>query len=438
MTPMTKIVTQHVGNAEAKRIEVYERLGGYAALRRAVTLSPQAIVAEVKAANLRGRGGAGFSAGAKWSFVPKEAQTVYLVVNADEGEPGTFKDRTLLYWDPHRLIEGSAIAALAIRAHQVFVYVRGELEREAGILEAAIEEARRKSYLGRSVAGSGWALEMTVHRGAGAYICGEETALLSSLEGRRGWPRLKPPFPAVKGLFQQPTVVNNVETLMNVPTILERGGAWFASLGVANDGGTRCAAVSGHVKQPGVYEVPVGTSLQEIIFEHAGGMRGRARLEAVIPGGSSTPVLTAEEIDVPYANDAMSSSEKIRPVEVRPGQLFDLGGGRLLRSMPGSGAVIVMEEGTDLPRIAARLMRFYAHESCGQCTPCREGTGWLARVATRLAEGSGQPGDPELLASIAENIAGTTICPLGDAAAWPILGFLTKFRAEFERRVKPS
>jgi NADH-quinone oxidoreductase subunit F len=431
-----KIVTRNVGNPEARRIEVYERLGGYASLRKAVGLGHQAVIDEVRKANLRGRGGAGFPAGVKWGFVPKDARTVYLVVNADEGEPGTFKDRTLMYWDPHRLIEGAAIAAFAIRAHHVFIYIRGELVREARLLEHAIEEAYGRGYLGRSMAGSGWSMDMVVHRGAGAYICGEETSLLNSLEGRRGWPRLKPPFPAVKGLFGEPTIVNNVETLMNVPTIIAEGGAWFAALGVEKDGGTRCAAVSGHVKQPGVYEVPVGTSLKDIIFEHAGGMRGAARLLAVIPGGSSTPVMTADEVDVPYANDLMASSPKIREVEVQPGQKFDIGGGRTLRSMPGSGAIVVMEEGTDVVAVCARLMRFYAHESCGQCTPCREGTGWLARVCTRVAEGQGYPGDVALLASVANGIAGNTICPLGDAAAWPMLGFLTKFRKDFESRVR--
>ena len=430
-----KIVTQNVGDESAKRIERYEQLGGYVSLRTALRLGPAAIIDEVRKANLRGRGGAGFSAGIKWGFVPKEASTVYLVVNADEGEPGTFKDRTLMYWDPHRLIEGAAIAGFAIRAHHVFIYIRGELVREARILEQAIDEAYARGYLGRSMAGSDWSMDIVVHRGAGAYICGEETSLLNSLEGRRGWPRLKPPFPALKGLFGQPTIINNVETLMNVPTIIERGGVWFAALGVEKDGGTRCAAVSGHVKQPGVYEVPVGTSLKEIIFERAGGMRGSAKLLGVIPGGSSTPVMTADEVDVPYANDLMAISPKIREVEVRPGQKFDMGGGRTLRSMPGSGAILVMEEGTDMVAVCARLMRFYAHESCGQCTPCREGTGWLSRICARIAKGAGHRGDVELLASVANGIAGSTICPLGDAAAWPMLAFLTRFRKDFETRV---
>jgi len=432
-----KITTQNFGNPDAKKIATYERLGGYKSLRKAVKMKHEEVIEEVKQANLRGRGGAGFPAGVKWGFVPKDAQTVYLVVNFDEGEPGTFKDKTLVNWDPHRLVEGACIAGYAIRAHHVFVYIRGELVQEARILEEAIEEAYGRGYLGRSMAGGSWAMEMVVHRGAGAYICGEETSLLNSLEGRRGWPRLKPPFPAIKGLFAQPTIVNNVETLMNVPTILEKGGTWFAEQGVEKDGGTRCIAVSGHVKLPGVYEVPVGINLKTIIHEVAGGMRGAAKVKAVIPGGSSTPVLTADEIDVPYASQAMAESDKIRPVEVYPGQLFDAGfpGGAPLRSMPGSGAIVVMEKGTDMVAVCARLMRFYAHESCGQCTPCREGTGWMARVCTRVAEGKGKPGDVDLMAHIADGIGNKTICPLGDAAVWPMLGFLTKFRKEFEERI---
>ena len=438
-----KIVTQNVGNPDARRIATYEKLGGYKSLRKAVKMTHDEVIDEVKKANLRGRGGAGFPAGIKWGFVPKDARTVYLVVNFDEGEPGTFKDKTIAGDDPHRLIEGACIAAYAIRAHHVFIYIRGELVEHARILEEAIEEAYDKKYLGKRMAGIDWSMDMVVHRGAGAYICGEETSLLNSLEGRRGWPRLKPPFPAVKGLFGEPTIVNNVETLMNVPSILEKGGEWFADLGVDGDGGYRCVTISGHVHNPGCYEVAVGTNLKDIIYEVAGGMRGKAKLKAVIPGGSSTPVLTAAECDVPFAA-CMNDDQKIAPVEVLPGQLFDAGfrtrEGELipLRSMPGSGAVVVMEEGTDMVEVCARLMRFYAHESCGQCTPCREGTGWMSRVCTQVAQGQGKPGDIDLMAHIADGIAGNTICPLGDAAAWPMLGFLTKYRKEFEDRIKRS
>jgi NADH-quinone oxidoreductase subunit F len=431
---MTKIITQNFGNDKAKEIATYEKLGGYQTLRKALRMKHQEIVDQVKAANLRGRGGAGFPAGVKWGFIPKDAETVYLVVNADEGEPGTFKDRWLMYWDPHRLIEGIAISAYAIRSHTAYIYIRGELFEEADILNKAIEEAYAKGYLGKSSAGSGWALDIVVHRGAGAYVCGEETALLSSLEGYRGNPRLKPPFPAIKGAFGEPTIVNNVETLMHVPAIVEKGGQWFAELGEENDGGTRVVAVSGHVKNPGVYEIPVGTTLTDIIYKHAGGMRG-APLKAVIPGGSSMPVLKPDEVDVPYSIDALSNSEKIKEVETSKGTPFIFGGNRTLRSSPGSGAIVVMEEGTDMVAVAARLMRFYAHESCGQCTPCREGTGWLAKVCERLSRGQGKPGDVEMLCRISDGIANKTICALGDAAAWPMLAFITKFRDEFESRI---
>jgi NADH-quinone oxidoreductase subunit F len=432
---MNRYLTQNFGNEKARQISEYERLGGYKTLRKAIPLGSAKIVDEVIASNLRGRGGAGFPAGRKWKFIPEGSTTVYLVVNADEGEPGTFKDRWLMYWDPHRLIEGCCIAAFGINAHHVYIYIRGELIQEARILQRAIDEAYQQGYLGKSMAGSGFALEMTLHRGAGAYICGEETALLNSLEGLRGNPRLKPPFPAIKGLFGQPTVVNNVETLMSVVTVLDQGGKWYAEQGVDGEGGYRTVAVSGHVKRPGVYEIRVGTTLRTIIFDHAGGMRGTRELKAVIPGGSSMPVLAKDEIDIPYTIDGLAKDERIREVEVVPGELFRWGGGRTLRSSPGSGAIVVMEEGTDMVAVCARLMKFYSHESCGQCTPCREGTGWLRAVCDRLARGEGIAGDVEKLARVAQGISGYTICALGDAAAWPVLAFLTKFRSEFEERI---
>jgi len=432
---MQKILSMNFGNPEARQIQRYEAAGGYRALRKAIGLTPDAIIQEVLKANLRGRGGAGFPSGRKWTFLPKDAKTVYLVVNADEGEPGTFKDRTLMRWDPHRLVEGIIIVSLAINAHQAFVYVRGELAEEIAILEAAIAEAQQRGYLGRSVLGKPYPLEITVHRGAGAYICGEETALINSLEGRRGMPRLKPPFPAVAGAFMQPTIVNNVETLAYVPPILEMGGEAFAQLGAAGEGGLRLIAISGHVERPGTYEVPVGTNLLTIINEVAGGVRGGKALKGVIPGGSSTPVLTAEECDVPFTIADLGSSPKIREVEVVGGRKFDVGGGKTLRSSPGSGAIIVMDETVDMVHVCARLMRFYSHESCGQCTPCRVGTSWLARLCTAVDEGRGTAADLDQLALVADGIAGRTICPLGDAAAWPMLGFLTKFRAEFEAKV---
>ncbi|PIE19458.1 MAG: NADH-quinone oxidoreductase subunit NuoF [Proteobacteria bacterium] len=435
---MKKLLTQHFGNEDAKHLATYEKLGGYKALRKAVRMQPRQIIDEVKAGNLRGRGGAGFPAGVKWGFVPKDAETVYLVVNADEGEPGTYKDRWLMTWDPHRLIEGCCIAGYAIRSHKVFIYIRGELHHVADILDQAVQEAYDRRVLGTSMVGSGWAMDMVVHRGAGAYICGEETSLLNSLEGRRGYPRLKPPFPAIRGAFGQPTVVNNVETLMSVPSIIEMGGAAYAELGCEGEGGTRCLAISGHVKNPGVYEVPCGINLRTIIDEVAGGMRDPNKpLKGVIPGGSSMPVLLPHECDVPYSVDGLGKSEKIQEVEQALGEVFRWAGGTL-RSSPGSGAIVVMEEGTDMVAACARIMRFYAHESCGQCTPCREGSGWIAAVCTRLARGEGRPGDIDRLFGAARQIGGNTICALGDAVTWPMLGFLTKFRGEFEARLAES
>jgi NADH-quinone oxidoreductase subunit F len=281
-----------------------------------------------------------------------------------------------------------------------------------------------------------YALDVTVHRGAGAYICGEETSLLNSLEGKRGWPRMKPPFPAVRGLFNQPTIVNNVETLMNIPDIVTRGGAQFANLGMGRSGGTRVLSVSGHVNRPGVFELPMGIPFRQLIDEHCGGMLGGRRLKGIVPGGSSMPVLDASEADVPIEFDALMTDARIKDVEVGPGEPFDMGGGKRLKTMAGSGGVVVFDETTDVVAFCASIMRFYAHESCGQCTPCREGTAWLARVCTRLADGEGRPGDVELLASIAKGIAGNTICPLGEAAAWPMLGFLTKFRTDFEAKLQ--
>jgi NADH-quinone oxidoreductase subunit F len=398
-------------------------------------MKPAEIVDEVKKSNLRGRGGAGFPTGMKWSFIPKDAKTVYLVCNADESEPGTCKDRELIFWDPHQLIEGMIIASYALGCHHAYIYIRGEMMREYLVLKDAVAEAYKAGYLGKSVSGSGFELDITVHRGAGAYICGEETSLLNSLEGKRGWPRLKPPFPAVKGLFGQPTIVNNVETLGNIPHIVAKGGQWFAELGTGKSGGTRIVCVSGHVKKPGVYELPLTVTMREIVFDVCGGTSSGKKVKGMIPGGSSMPPLDESELDVMCEFDALMTDPRIKPVEVKPGVPFDMGGGRQLRTMAGSGGIVVFDETTDVPALCARIMRFYAHESCGQCTPCREGTGWMARVATALAEGRGRPGDVDLLATIAHGIAGNTICPLGEAAAWPMLGFLTKFRADFEAKI---
>jgi len=431
----THLVTARFGNNDARTLAGYERTGGYAQLRKALAMRPEDVTAEVKASNLRGRGGAGFATGVKWGFVPKDAKTVHLVCNADESEPGTCKDRELIYWDPHLLIEGMIISAHALKAVHNYIYIRGEMMREYAVLQKAVTEAYARGYLGKNVLGTGVEVQLTVHRGAGAYICGEETALLNSLEGLRGQPRLKPPFPAIKGLFGNPTIVNNVETLMNVPFIIDKGGAWFNALGMGRSGGTRIVCVSGHVNKPGVFELPMGITFNQMIHEVCGGVWKGRRVKAVIPGGVSMPPLDDTELDVPCEFDALQTDERIKPVMVREGQQFDLGGGRPLRTMAGSGGVVVMDDHTDIPKAVWRIMKFFAHESCGQCTPCREGTGWLEKVSRRVAGGTGKPGDLDLLASIAHGIAGNTICALGDAAAWPMLGFLTKFRADFEAKI---
>jgi NADH-quinone oxidoreductase subunit F len=436
---MPKLITRFVGQEGVNRIAEATRRGVYSNYRKALGMQPAAIVDEVKKSNLRGRGGAGFPTGMKWGFIPKDAKTVYLVINADESEPGTCKDRELLYWDPHTLIEGVIISAYALGCVHAYIYIRGEMIREHTVLQRAVDEAYDAGHLGKEHATAGrgqWGLDVTVHRGAGAYICGEETSLLNSLEGKRGWPRLKPPFPAVKGAFGQPTIVNNVETIANVPFIIEKGGQWFADLGTARSGGTRILCMSGHLNKPGVYELPMGIPLREVIDKVCGGVPGGKKVKCVIPGGSSMPPLDGSELDVPMEFDALMTDERIRPVEVSAGVKFDMGGGKILRTMAGSGGVIVMDEDTDLVAVTWRIMKFYAHESCGQCTPCREGTGWLERITRRLMRGEGRPGDVELCASIAHGIAGNTICPLGEAAAWPMLGFLTKFRSEFQAKVR--
>jgi NADH-quinone oxidoreductase subunit F len=437
-TPIgTKLVTARFGNESARTVSGYEQSGGYQALRKALSMRPEDITNEVKASNLRGRGGAGFATGVKWGFVPKDAAEVHIVCNCDESEPGTFKDRELVYWDPHLLIEGMIISAYALKARHNYIYIRGEMMREYLVLQKAVEEAYQRGYLGKNVAGtSGFECHLTVHRGAGAYICGEETALLNSLEGLRGQPRLKPPFPAIKGLFGNPTIVNNVETLMNVPFIVDKGGAWFNDLGVGRSGGTRIVCVSGHVEKPGVYELPMGIPFTQIINDVCGGVWKGRKAKAVIPGGVSMPPLDADELDVPCEFDALQTDERIKPVMVKPSQPFDLGGGRSLRTMAGSGGIVVLDDATDIPKALWRILKFFAHESCGQCTPCREGTGWLEKVSRRIADGNGKPGDVDLLAEIAHGIAGNTICALGDAAAWPTLGFLTKFRADFEAKIR--
>ncbi len=436
-TPGEKIVTRNLGVPDIRKLSVYQAHGGWQAFKKALSMQRQAIVDEVKASNLRGRGGAGFATGMKWGFLPKDAKQVYLVCNADESEPGTFKDRVLISGDPHLLIEGVAASAYALGCTHAYIFIRGELGAEAKILQEAVDEVYAAGLIGKeqpSAAGP-YKLDITVHRGAGAYICGEETSLLNSLEGKRGWPRMKPPFPAVRGLFGQPTIVNNVETLMNIPAIVTQGGPWFAKLGMGKSGGTRVLSVGGHVNRPGVYELPMGITFRQLIDEVCGGMVGGRKLKGIVPGGSSMPVLDASEIDVPIEFDSLMTDARIKDVEAKPGVPFDMGGGKRLKTMAGSGGIVVFDETTDVVSFCATIMRFYAHESCGQCTPCREGTAWLSRVCSRLADGEGRPGDVDLLGNIAVGIAGNTICPLGEAAAWPMLAFLTKFRPEFEAKL---
>jgi len=391
--------------------EDYVADGGYLAGRKALTsMTPEQVIDEVSKARLRGLGGAGFPTGRKWSFIPKQtAKPKYLVVNADEGEPGTFKDRYIIERDPHALLEGIIIAAYAIGSHKAYAYIRGEYFRPAKRLQRAIDEAYRQSWLGKKIQGTGFDLDVVIHRGAGAYICGEETALLTSLEGGKGFPRIKPPFPAISGLFSCPTIVNNVETLACVPYILRNGAERFAGMGPDSQGGTRLFCVSGHVVRPGVYEEPVGVTLRHLI-ERAGGVRNGNKLKAVIPGGISAKILRADEIDVAMDFNSLMAAG----------------------SMAGSGGVIVMDETTCMIEALYSAVRFFADESCGQCSPCREGTGWVHRIMRRITEGQGRVQDLDDLLAIAGGMEGKTICVFADAAAWPIQSYIAKFRDEFE------
>jgi NADH-quinone oxidoreductase subunit F len=413
---MEKVLSARFDIPNSHTLDVYLQTGGYKAVEKALKeMTPEQVIDEVKKSALRGRGGAGFSAGMKWSFVPKDLpKPKYVVVNADESEPGTFKDRPIMEKDPHAMIEGALIAAYAIDAHHIFVYIRGEYWYIKEHLEEKIAEARARGYVGKNILGTGFDCDIIVHPGAGAYICGEETALLESLEGKRGYPRIKPPFPAVVGLYGCPTVINNVETLASVPPIILKGGDWFRQLGTEKSGGTRLFAVSGHVVNPGVYERPLGYPLKRLI-EDCGGIRNEKKLKAVIPGGTSAPILTAEE------------AEKIT---------LDFEALAAVGSMLGSGGVIVMDEDTDIVQATYRCIKFYAHESCGWCVPCREGTHWLVKIFQRLMRGGGTQKDIDMLVELSDNIFGRTHCPLGDAAAWAVAPAVKKFRADFERYVK--
>ncbi len=402
---METVLTKNFNVPNAHTIDVYEKTGGYDALKKALQMKPVEVLEEVKKSGLRGRGGAGFPAGMKWGFVPQNTgKPIYLCVNADESEPGTFKDRALLELDPHRVIEGAMIAAHAINCRTAYIYIRGEFDLSYRRLQTALSESYAKKYLGET-------LNIYIHRGAGAYICGEETALLESIEGKRGYPRIKPPFPAIAGLFGCPTVVNNVETIAALPYILAQGAEAYKKMGTEKSPGTKLFSVSGPVKKPGVYEVPLGYPMRKFIYEDVGGMLPGKTLKAVVPGGSSMPILTAQEVE-----DVNLDYESIQAK------------GSLL----GSGGMIVIDEDTCIVWALENLARFYAHESCGQCTPCREGTGWSYKILKRMVAGDSRPGDIELLLDIGKKMTGTTICVLADSLAMPIASYIGKFRGEFE------
>lgn len=411
-----KILTKRFGLPNSASIDTYLAHDGYKAFEKALEMTPEQIIEEVKASNLRGRGGAGFPTGMKWGFVPRQSpKPKYIVVNADESEPGTCKDRVLMENDPHQLIEGCLIAALAVGAKRGYIYVRGEYRYLIHILDRAIEEAYARGYLGKNILGRGLEFELFTHTGAGAYECGEESALLESLEGKRGQPRIRPPFPAQAGLYQCPTVLNNVETFCAVPSIILMGGKAWADLGVPKAGGTKLTCLTGHVNKPGVYELPLGFPVEKMINEVGGGIRHGRKMKAFIPGGSSCPVLTGEEawpLTMDY--DSMAKAG----------------------TMLGSGGVIIMDETTDMVKAALRIMHFYQHESCGWCIPCREGTTWLKKLLTRLDQGIGTEADIDLVADVSKNMLGHTFCPLGDAAALPTMSIVKKFRNEFEAKIQ--
>jgi NADH-quinone oxidoreductase subunit F len=402
----TVVLSEHFGDADARSYKGWVKRGGYQALKKALATEPAAVIEEVKTSGLRGRGGAGFPCGLKWSFMPKEkTRPHYFCVNADESEPGTFKDREIMRWTPHALIEGTAIAAHAIRAEVAYIYIRGEFTEPYAIMERALAEATAAGVLGRA--------QMVLHRGAGAYICGEETALMNSIEGKRGNPRIKPPFPAAAGLFGLPTTINNVETIAAVPHIINKGGAWYQSLCLGNpkSTGTKLFSVCGTVARPGNYEVTMGFPLKDLIYDLCGGMRPGRTLKAVIPGGSSVPILNREEAE---------------------STLLDYEGCVEKGTQLGSGGVIVFDDSADMVYQIMRLARFYAHESCAQCTQCREGTAWTTKILERILAGQGKMADLDLLLDLAENMTGKTICVLSDSCAAPVLSGIQKFRGEFE------
>jgi NADH-quinone oxidoreductase subunit F len=408
----TRVLSRRFGLPNSASLDTYLATDGYKAFQKAVGMKPEEIIEEVKISNLRGRGGAGFPTGMKWSFVPRNSpKPKYIVVNADESEPGTCKDRLLIEYDPQQLIEGCLIAGLAVDAHKGWIYIRGEYRYLIEVMDEAIAEAYAHGWLGKNIQGTGFDFDLYTHTGAGAYECGEESALLESLEGKRGVPRIRPPFPAVVGAFQCPTILNNVESICAVPPIILNGGKAFANLGVPKAGGTKLTCLTGHVNKPGVYELRLGFPVMQMINEVGGGMRNGKKLKAFIPGGSSCPLLTAAECE---------------------GATMDYDSMAARKSMLGSGGVVVMDEDTCMVKAALRIMRFYAHESCGWCIPCREGTTWLRKVLVRFHEGAGRREDIDLLAEVSKNMLGRTFCPLGDAAALPTISIVEKFREEFE------
>ena len=415
--PETRVLFRHIDDPELATIEGYRRHGGYKALERAFReLDPSDLLAAFEDSGLRGRGGAGFSMGKKGSFLPRGEMRKYVCCNADESEPGAFKDRELMMKNPHQLIEGVAIASLAVGASHAFIFIRGEYWEVADILDRAVAEAYEANYLGPNVVNSGAKVELVVHRGAGAYICGEETALLDALEGKRGNPRLKPPFPAIEGLYGGPTLINNVETLSNLPHIVNNGANWFKSFGTEQSPGTKVVSVSGCVERPGNYEVELGIPSRELIFDLAGGPAEDRRVKAWFPGGSSSPVLTEAELDLPYTFEDLAEAG----------------------SMLGSGSIIVADDTVSVPELALRTARFYHHESCGKCTPCREGTNWTVKMLERITRGEATPMDLEIIASVQENIIGHCLCVLGDSMAMPVGAMVAKFRDEFEAAIEAA
>lgn len=399
------------------KIEVFEKNGGYQQLAKVLKeWTPEKVVDEVKAANIRGRGGAGFNAGLKWSFMPKpDGKPRYIAANGDESEPGTFKDRQIFEYNPHLFIEGATIAGFAMHIDAVYVYIRGEYKDWIDMMQKAIDDAYAKGYLGKNIMGSGYNMDMYVHSGAGAYICGEESSLMESLEGKRGYPRVKPPFPAQKGLWGRPTTINNIETLANVPLVIKNGADWYKSIGAENHPGPVLYGISGHINKPGVYEYPTGMSIHDLVYEVCGGMRGGKKIKAIIPGGSSTPPLRGDQLE---------------------GVCMDADSLRTAGSMMGTAGMIIMDEDTDIVDVVWRISHFYHHESCGQCTPCRDGTGFLEKTLIKIKDGHGEMRDLDLLLDLCTQMEGRTICALADAAAWPVRYAVTRFREDFEKKVK--